>query len=48
MLLQNKQTDEVIQSQELEEEFLVTKTVSSKEVWEDFENWIPSIEAEYI
>lgn len=31
----------------LEEEFLVTKTVSSKEVWEDFENWIPSITAEH-
>lgn len=37
----------MIQNQEMEEEFLVTKTVSSKEAWEDFESWIPSFEAEY-
>ena len=28
-------------------EFLVTRTVSNKEVWEDIQNWEPSVRAEY-
>ena len=47
LLLQNDHDQEEAKCQELEEEFLVTKTISSKEVWEDFENWVPSITAEY-
>ena len=30
-----------------ENEFLVTRTVSNKEVWEDIKNWEPSVRAEY-
>ena len=29
------------------EEFLVTKTISNKEVWDNLEDWEPSIKAEY-
>ena len=29
------------------EEFLVTKTISNKEVWESLPDWEPSIKAEY-
>ena len=47
ILLQHHHDGEVLHQKELEEEFLVTKTVSSREVMEDFENWIPSITAEY-
>ena len=47
LLLQSDHDQEVAKGQEIEEEFLVTKTISSKEVWEDFENWVPSITAEY-
>ena len=47
LLLQSDHDQEVAKSQEIEEEVLVTKTISSKEVWEDFENWVPSITAEY-
>ena len=28
-------------------EFLVTRTISNKEVWEDIQNWEPSVRAEY-
>ena len=30
-----------------EKEFLVTRTVSNKEVWDDIQNWEPSVRAEY-
>eukprot|EP00913_Durusdinium_trenchii_P015946 g14985.t1 len=46
-LLQYKQEQENIDQKELEEEFLVTRTMSTKEVMEDFENWVPAIKAEY-
>ena len=47
MLLQNDRDVDELATKELEEEFLVTRTVGSKEVWDDFENWVPSITAEY-
>ena len=46
-LLQNSQEQEAITCKELEEEFLVTRTMSNREVMDDFENWIPAIQAEY-
>ena len=46
-LLQYQQDQEALNAKELEEEFLVTKTVSNREVLDDFENWIPSITAEF-
>ena len=35
------------EQKEMEEEFLVTKTVAAREVLDDFENWTPSITAEH-
>ena len=46
-LLQHQNDSEALHQQELEEEFLVTRTISTKEVMDDFENWIPPITAEY-
>ena len=46
-LLQHQNDNEALHQQELEEEFLVTRTLSTKEVMDDFENWIPPITAEY-
>jgi len=46
-LLQNHQDQVQACNKEMEEEFLVTKTVSTKEVMDDFENWVPAIQAEY-
>ena len=34
--------------QNLEQEFLVTKTISNQEVWNDLEAWSPSIHQEYV
>lgn len=47
ILLKAEHESQSMGQKELEEEFLVTKTISSKEVHEDFENWAPSITAEY-
>ena len=33
--------------EKITEEFLVTKTISNKEVWDNLEDWEPSIKAEY-
>ena len=46
-LLRADHDDRMIDQKEMEEEFLVTKTVSTKEVMEDFENWAPAITAEH-
>ena len=46
-LLQNHQDQVQLCQKEMEDEFLVTKTVSAKEVMDDFENWVPAIQAEY-
>ena len=46
-LPQYQQDQEVLNTTELEEEFLVTRTVSAREVLDDFENWVPSITAEF-
>ena len=46
-LLQNHQDQVQLCHKEMEEEFLVTKTVSTKEVMDDFENWVPAIQSEY-
>lgn len=42
MLLQNDHYNQLHDQKELEEELMVTKTVSSREVLADFENWIPA------
>eukprot|EP00435_Cladocopium_sp_Y103_P017368 s2125_g4.t1 len=39
--------DEAEAQRHLEQEFLVTKTISNAEVWNDLEAWRPSIEQEY-
>ena len=47
ILLKADQEGLEMDQKELEEEFLVTRTVGNKEVMDDFENWVPSITAEY-
>ena len=46
-LLRADHDDRMIDQKEMEEEFLVTKTVSTKEVMDDFENWAAAITAEH-
>ena len=46
-LLQNSQEQEAITCKELEEEFLVTRTMSNREVMDDFDNWVTAITAEH-
>ena len=47
ILLKADQDGQAVDQKELEEEFLITRTVSNKEVMDDFANWVPSITAEY-